>query len=174
MYFADGLAEVYAAKDKTGKLIRGVINEKGKEVLKLGKFDVEEVLGKDLIVVKENKLYGIVNEKGKSLLPAEYKNVIRVGDLILADKNGKRGAYDLTLNPVIPHEYETISVGYQSQVVALKKDGLYKLYNLKDLTRPLIEGTGMSVKQDRESPYIAWYEQDRGYFVYDHEGNLIF
>jgi len=174
LYFADGLAEVYAAKDKTGKLIRGVINEKGKEVLKLGKFDVEEVLGKDLIVVKENKRYGIVNEKGKSLLPAEYKNVIRVGDLILADKNGKRGAYDLTLNPIIPHEYETIAVGYQSQVVALKKDGIYKLYNLKDLTQPLIEGNGTGVKMDRESPYIAWYEQDLGWFIYDHEGNLIF
>ncbi|MBQ2700630.1 MAG: WG repeat-containing protein, partial [Clostridia bacterium] len=170
--FNNGIATAQGMKKNTFTYAR--INPKGKEV-KLGKYKEFNALSENVFSVfdEKKKLRFLVDQKGKSLTPAEYKDIFRSGDLLLGQKNGKWGALDLNLQTVIPFEWENIFVGYESKVVALKKDSAYQLYSIDNLQTPLIEKPSYTVHLTPDSPYIAWYDNDLGWFVYDSEGSLI-
>jgi len=170
--FNHGMAIVTGLQKKL--IAYGVINAKGKEVIKLGKFNPDVILSENLISVKGDikKKDGVINTKGKVVLDQQYKYARRSGDLIIAKKSGV-GAMDLNLKTVVPFSYGDVTVGYQSKVVMLKKDVLYNIYSISDLKKPLIEGVPYTARLSVDSPYITWYDNDLGWFVYDSEGNLI-
>lgn len=168
--FKYGLSTAYIKKNN--KSVPVMINAKGKEV-KIGKNTYYGVLSENLFTLHENRKSAFVDKKGKLLSSEKYDMTQRKGDLIQVQQESGFGLLDLELNQLIPCEWENIHVGHQGKVVALKKDGAYRVYRIDDLQTPLIPGESVDVRMNPDSPSIAWYDNDLGWFVYDSEGNLI-
>jgi len=171
--FRYGLAVV---QDESKKETRyGVINLKGKEVLKLGKFSSPTVLTDNLIGVHSNKSYydaQIIDLKGKKKWSGVAGDFYRQGDLIIfngSSKEYKYGALNLDLKEAVPFDYDDLKVGYESKVVALQRGEAWSVYSTDDLSKPLIDRPITAVTVSTDSPFVGFYNKNsvQGWFLYD-------
>ena len=164
--FRYGLTKVASKKGSSYEY--GVIDAKGKEV-KIGKYTNYTYLAENLYTAHDEKKGGriLVDQKGKQLSDEVYQDITRKGDVLLVKRYSAYGVLDLNLNTLVRVTYVNVYVGYESKVVAVTTADGYALYNVNDLTAPLLETTTRDIHMTPESPYITWRDSKLGWFVYD-------
>ena len=179
--FQYGLAVAASTKGKSNDRQYGVLNLKGKEVVKFGKYTEIVVLDDDMLAARKlGENLKIMNLKSKAHPRAEkygYKKIERQGDVLLTHEyNGFFSAMTLDLKSL--NEFQSngpVKVGYMGQALLLtrKKDKVLYLpaSDTYPLTLPMITGI---VSMGVNSPYIVLRDKSDCYRVYDCNGNLIF
>ena len=168
-------------KDKKGNWQDGLINAKGKEIIKPGKYRAVEVLGKNLIAVatttnKGDLLYGLANAKGKVLVkPGAYDMNPHgaYGLVSIKKKDGKRGVLDANnyKKVLVPFEFTDISITAEGKAVyAPKEKRLISTETGRDIIEP---GHYAAIVTSQESSTFAAV-RNGGWYILDLEGNEIF
>lgn len=122
----------------------GLINFEGKEVLPCDYDEITALKGvtNNLLVKKDGKV-GLVNEKGQTIVNTEYKDIktLKEGyknEYIIVNDNNQYGIISTTGTVIIEPKYEDVKYLNNSEMFAIKDDGVWKLIN-KD-NQILIDG----------------------------------
>ena len=124
----------------------GLFSKNGEELLSVEYDYLERVIYNNDYKVKKNGLYGIIDIKENVKIPIVYNYIGNLdnGRLIEIHKNNLVGVYGVTdkekgiYNKIIPEEFNELSVlsydttkntGYEVEMIKVKKDGLYGVYN---------------------------------------------
>jgi len=94
-------------QDNTSK----IINTDGTVVLELGSNQITEIIDKmDVLVTKNENLYGIMNILGETKVENKYQEIKYINETyFLAKQDDKYGIIDLEGNEKVPFEYVTIN-----------------------------------------------------------------
>jgi len=162
--FSNGMA---IARNREGlkRVQTAVINPKGKEIIKLGKYLDLTLLGDDMMgIIDKSGKWVIANMKGKQIFKdiKEFDNVNRTGDFIYTVKNASEyKIYDLKGKMVCSGKGRPVFGGEGKVIWMESYDGKTKKYNrriyhadasLKSVLSPLSNSTKMYMSID--SPYI--------------------
>ena len=147
-------------------------------MVKLGKLNQPTVLAENMLVNQlGTQRAAIVDLKGKTLLTpsGNVHSISRTGDVIVTWTNSDVwSVYDLNLNLLVSAQCDWLKVGDQSQVFAVKKDGVCQLYRFSDPSTPLLEKGAYEIFLSPDSPYVVVHRQEGGgFFIYDSDGRLI-
>lgn len=119
--------------EKGEYLLKGVINQKGKEVIPCQYSDI--ILFPNHIVVKSQNKYGAFNYLGEQIAQCVYDNYLHsISDKYLyASYNRKNGVIDYMGCIVLPYEYEEIRHENDGLFI-VKKEGKYGVVDINDNT----------------------------------------
>lgn len=124
----------------------GLFSKNGEELLSVEYDYLERVIYNNDYKVKKNGLYGIIDIKKNVKIPIVYNYIGNLdnGKLIEIHKNNLVGVYGVTdkekgiYNKIIPEEFTELSIlsydttkntEYEVEMIKVKKDGLYGVYN---------------------------------------------
>ena len=82
-----------------------IVNQTGKQLLRLPYESVNSNLGSDLISVGQGGKYGLINRQGKLIIPAAYGCISVNNGLVSVEQNEKWGLIDTTGKIIMPCDY---------------------------------------------------------------------
>ena len=160
---------------------QALINAKGKQVIKQGKYANIIILGEDMLAVQQkddSKTLSIVNLKGKeypkakSSIDGGWIDAKRQGDVILLKDKIRWWAFDLELNNLEVYGQENITVGYENRIFHCDWGEANSLCNGQKTLA--MEGKNGDAKVSPDCPYSLWKSDEKGWVVIDSEGKIIF
>lgn len=118
--YYEGLASVVNSKGQTG-----MVTEQGKEVIRVGKYDIKSECHEGRILILQNGKYGFINAFGEIAISCTYdKADAFFNERARVCKDGKWGFLDVAGREVVPLIYESV-FAFVCDIAAVKlSDGL--------------------------------------------------
>ncbi|MEP0984542.1 WG repeat-containing protein [Ekhidna sp.] len=128
-----------------------IFDEYGNEVVK-NEFEKTSFLNDTLIKVQIKGKQGLLNTKGEWVLNPIFDSIDEKEGLALVLLEGQIGCYDLTINALIPPEYESRLVRIRNNYLA-KKDGKLGLIDLSET--PILSFTYDEITSWNDTSYLV-------------------
>ena len=129
--YGHAIVAIQKYNEKGEYLLKGVINNNGKEVIPCQYSDI--ILYPNYIIVKSQNKYGAFNYSGLQIAQCVYENFIHSlsDNYLIVSYNKKNGLIDLKGGIILPYEYEEIR-SESSGLFIVKKDGKYGVVDIEN------------------------------------------
>jgi len=120
------------AKNKKNKF--GILNYSGETILPfkydyIGKPIIDEISKDFLVIVQDNKKYGVINQNEQFVVPPTNSELTHLTkESIIALKKNKYGLLDYKLKVILPFEFETLDF-YEDKIEG-NKNGFHYSYTI--------------------------------------------
>lgn len=106
----------------------GVVNQEGKFIVPLGRFDRISRFTAGFAIVEKNEKFGVIDRTGKVIIPILYNEIESFDNgVALARKGDKYGVLNTYGNTVIPFNYS--SADTKNGVSSMRKNGETTIFN---------------------------------------------